>query len=92
MLGLAVYGLVGAIKSFSKEPSWLNLLFVVIAVVGVAVSSAQVVKAVRGVVTAVKSLPLEVKQSPPTQEGARFKETGFVAGTKVRTENGYKKI
>ena len=54
MLGLAVYGLVGAIKSFSKEPSWLNLLFVVITVVGVAVSSAQVIKAVRGVVTAVR--------------------------------------
>ena len=92
MLGLAVYGLVGAIKSFSKEPSWLNLLFVVIAVVGVAVSSAQVVKAVRGVVTAVKSLPLEVKQSPPTQEGSQIQGDCFVAGTKVRTENGYKKI
>ena len=50
------------------------------------------IKAVRGVVTAIKSLPLEVKQSPPTQEGSQIQGDCFVAGTKVRTENGYKKI
>ena len=56
MLGLAVYGLVGAIRSFWKEPSWLNLLFVVIAAVGVAASVAQVVRAVKDLAVAAKTL------------------------------------
>ncbi len=38
-LGLAVYGLIEAVRAFIKEPSWLNLLFVVIAVVDVVLSA-----------------------------------------------------
>ncbi len=53
-LGLAVYGLIKAGQAFWKEPSWLNLLFLVIAVVDVALSLIAVWKAFKGLLAAVK--------------------------------------
>ena len=124
MLGLAIYGLVGAIQSFWKEPSWLNLLFVVIAAVGVAASVAQVIRAVKGLMAAVGNLTFAIQVSGqdliPTAKGQKYKITAsktvksqevvcvtepeptyqtsknpshcFIAGTLVKTEEGYKAI
>ena len=124
MLGLAVYGLVGAIRSFWKEPSWLNLLFVVIAAVEVAASVAQVVRAVKGLMASVGNLTFTIQVSGkdlmPTAKGQQYSISAsktvksqevvcvtepeptfqtsknpshcFIAGTQVKTEEGYKAI
>ena len=106
MLGLAIYGLVGAIQSFWKEPSWLNLLFVVIAAVGVAASVAQVIRAVKGLMASVNKLMsaissqkaassqklVHVTQPEPTYQTPQNPGHCFIAGTLVKTEEGYKAI
>ena len=56
MFGLAIYGLVGAVNAWAKEPNWLNFLFIVISVVGVVASMAQVIKAVKDLAVAVNRL------------------------------------
>ena len=106
MLGLAVYGLVGAIRSFWKEPSWLNLLFVVIAAVGVAASVAQVVRAIKSLMASVNKLVsavssqkavrsqkvVHVTEPEPTYQTSKNPGLCFIAGTLVKTEEGYKAI
>ena len=51
----AVFGLIQAIKAFIKEPSWLNLLFVVLAVIEVVMSAIAVWQAFKAVSVAFKA-------------------------------------
>ena len=102
-LGLAVYGLIEAVRAFIKEPSWLNLLFVVIAVVDVVLSAIAVWQAFKALQATLKvagkkalrtSAQNEVTgETLPNSQGATCNQGKcFIAGTKVKTEDGYKNI
>ena len=102
-LGLAVYGLIEAVRAFIKEPSWLNLLFVVIAVVDVVLSAIAVLQAFKALqatlkVAGKKALRTSAQNRvtgeklPNSQGGECNPGKCFIAGTKVKTEDGYKNI
>ena len=55
-LGFAIYGLIKAGQAFAKEPSWLNLLFIVIALVGVIMSGIGVWKSFKNVLQAIRDV------------------------------------
>ena len=102
----SLYGLVEAVTAFAKEPSWLNLLFMVVAAVDVVMSGIAVYKAFKAYYIALNTmggqdsvLPLAkdrftLKRRESTQAG-RCIGAGrncFKAGTQVRTKEGYKNI
>ena len=105
-LGFAIYGLVQAAKAFAKEPSWLNLLFLTLAVVDVVMSVIAVFQAFRALQTALKagggqrvlrtsdSNPVTGEQVQSTQVEPCIDggQNCFKAGTQVRTKEGYKNI
>ena len=106
MLIGSLYGLVEAVTAFLKEPSWLNLLFGLLALVDVGMSGFAVYKAFKAYYIALNTmggqdsvLPLAkdrftLKRRKSTQAG-RCIGAGrncFKAGTQVRTKEGYKNI
>ena len=104
-LGFAIYGLVEAAKAFWKEPSWLNLLFLTLAVVDVVMSVIAVFQAFRALQTALKAGGGQrvlstsgrdevsgLKKADSRGRGKGIPGDCFKAGTQVRTKEGYKNI